>query len=309
MNLSADSKTSPPGDSKNSKTSWTSWPKSWWVGSLVIGVAVLWSYFDTLKWLASRWMNEPDYSHGFLVPVFAGYLLWYRRGMMAGTTGKGNWWGLLLIGVAAGMRWVASYYFYSQFDAPSLLFCLAGVAVMLGGWQALRWSWPAIGYLIFMIPLPAVVASALSGPLQNIATVASTWLLQTLGVPAVARGNVISLTNAQIGVVEACSGLRMLMLFSAITVGASFLIQRPLWEKVFVAISALGIALITNIFRITVTAFLHEYVGKELAEKVFHDLAGLLMMPTATLLLMLELYVLSKLLIQPERPEPVMLRR
>lgn len=293
-----------------SRTSWpTSWPTSLWVGSLAVGAAVLWSYAEPFKSLAHRWMNEPDYSHGFLVPVFAGYLLWHRRAMMDGARGVGSWWGLLLIGVAAGMRWVASYYFYPLLDAPSLLFCLAGVVVILGGWQALRWSWPAIAYLMFMIPLPGVIASALSSPLQKVATVSSTWLLQTFGLPAVARGHVISLTNAQIGVVEACSGLRMLMLFTAITVGASFLIERPLWEKIFVAISALAIALITNIFRITVTAFLHEYVGKELAEKVFHDLAGWLMMPAATLLLMLELHVLSKLLIPPEQSKPVMMLR
>ncbi|MFN5960306.1 MAG: archaeosortase/exosortase family protein, partial [Verrucomicrobiota bacterium] len=40
----------------------------------------------------------------------------------------------------------------------------------------------------------------------------------------ISQGNVIRLTHGEIGVVEACSGLRMLMLFLAITVGASFLV-------------------------------------------------------------------------------------
>mgnify|MGYP003351165497 CR=1 FL=1 len=98
-----------------------------------------------------------------------------------------------------------------------------------------------------------------------------------------------------------------LMLFLAITVGASFLIKRPLWEKLFVAASALVIAVLTNILRITVTAFLHEYVGAALADKVFHDLAGWLMMPVATGLLFLELYLLSKLLIEPSASRPSVL--
>jgi exosortase/archaeosortase family protein len=116
------------------------------------------------------------------------------------------------------------------------------------------------------------------------------------------------MTNAKIGVVEACSGLRMLMLFLAITVGASFLIKRPFWEKAFVALSALVIGVITNILRITVTAVLYEYVSAEWAERVFHDLAGWLMMPAATVLLYLELFVLSKLLVVPvEKTGPVML--
>ncbi len=207
------------------------------------------------------------------------------------------------------MRWFSTYFFYPLLDAPSLLPCLAGVTLLAGGWAALRWAWPGIAYLAFMMPLPGAVAGILSQPLQRMATVSSTWLLQLLGVPAISRGNVIWLSAGKIGVVEACSGLRMLMLFLAITVGASFLIKRPLWEKVLVALSALFIGVTSNVLRITVTAILYEYVGQELAEKVFHDLAGWLMMPAATLLLCLELYVLSKLLMAPVKSGPVVVGR
>jgi exosortase len=259
--------------------------------------------------MALRWANEPDYSHGFLVPIFAGYLLWSRRQMLELPLTRGSWWGVAFLLLAAGMRWYSNYFFYPLADGPSLIPCLAGVVLLAGGWATLRWAWPAIIYLGFMMPLPAVIAGQLSHPLQRIATICSTWLLQLLGVPAISRGNVIWLTSGKIGVVEACSGLRMLVLFLAITVGASFLIKRPLWEKVFVALSALGIGIITNILRITVTAILYEYVGKELAEKVFHDLAGWLMMPAATLLLWLELYVLSKVLVVPDNSRPLLMGR
>ncbi|MGQ0633576.1 MAG: exosortase/archaeosortase family protein [Planctomycetaceae bacterium] len=278
-------------------------------GVLALAAVLLWSYWDTLAVLVRRWSTEADYSHGFLVPVFSVVLLWHRRAMLAGGWPQsGSWWGLAFLALAGLMRWAAAYLFYPLLDAPSLLPCLAGVVLLLGGWKALHWSWPAIAYLIFMIPLPASIAETLSSPLQRIATESSTWILQTLGVPAIARGNVIWLATGKIGVVEACSGLRMLMLFAAITVGASFLIERPLWEKIFVALSALVIGLITNIIRITVTAILHEYVGQDLAQRVFHDLAGWLMMPVATLLLFIELQLLSKLLIVPVRSDPVLVR-
>jgi exosortase len=164
-------------------------------------------------------------------------------------------------------------------------------------------------FLAFMVPLPTALAGLLRQPLHHVATVCSTGLLQTIGLTAVSRGNVISLPQGQIGVVEACSGLRMLMLFLAITVGASFLIKRPLWEKLFVSMSALVIAVLTNVLRITVTAMLYEFAGPELAEKVFHDLAGWLMMPVAMLLLMLELYILSKLLVSPAESRPILMPR
>src|SRR5260370_78570 len=239
-----------------------------WASVAILG-ALVWSYAGPLTAMANRWANEADYSHGFLVPVFAVYLLWIRREMLAALTGSGSWLGLAFLLAAGGMRWYSNYFFYPLIDGPSLLPCLAGIALLIGGWPALRWAWPAIVYLAFMMPLPGIVASLLGHPLQRIATISSTWLLQLFGVPAISRGNVIWLTTGQIGVVEACSGLRMLMLFLAMTVGASFLIKRPLWEKSFVALSALGIRVVTNILRITVTAFLYYYVGKEFAEQVF----------------------------------------
>jgi exosortase len=276
---------------------------------LPIGAALVWAYASAILGLATRWANDPDYSHGFLVPVFALYLLWVRRDLLILRTSGGHWWGLAFIVFAEAMRWSSMYFFYPLLDAPSLLPCLAGVTLLTGGWAALRWAWPAIAYLAFMMPLPAFIAGMLGHPLQRIATISSTYLLQLLGVPAISRGNVIWLTTGKIGVVEACNGLRMLVLFLAITAGASLLIKRPLGVKIFVALSAVCIGVITNIIRITVTALLYEYVGRELAEKVFHDLAGLLMMPVATLLLWFELYMLSKILVPPVKTGPVLLGR
>jgi exosortase len=274
-----------------------------------VAVVIVLSFFGPLSGLARRWINEPDYSHGFLVPVFSGILLWLRRGMIEPFPTQGSWWGLLLIALAGLMRWSAYYFFFPLLEAPSVIPCLAGVVLLAGGFRALNWAWPAIVYLVFMVPLPGSIAGLLSHPLQQVATISSTWLLQTIGLVAISRGNVICLTHGEIGVVEACSGLRMLMLFLAITVGASFVIERPLWEKVFVSLSALLIAVVTNILRITVTAILYEYAGAELADKVFHDLAGWLMMPAAMMLLMLELYILSKLLVSPAQSGPVLLHR
>lgn len=274
-----------------------------------LAAVLIWSYWDALAHLGHRWTHESDYTHGPFVPLFAGFLLWFRRDMLPGGALVGSWWGLLLLGAAGAMKLGAIYYFYTLMDAASLLPCLAGVALLVGGWKCLRWSWPAIAFLVFMIPLPGAVSGMLSHPLQRSATLASTYALQTMGVPAISRGNVIWLTEAKIGVVEACNGLPMMMMFFAITLGAALLIQRPLWEKTLITLSAIGIGLVANVIRITVTAFLHEYVGSELADRVFHDLAGWLMMPLATVILGLEMYVLSKLLIAPERHQVVIASR
>ena len=272
----------------------------------LLGVLV-WSYSSPLAMLVHRWWNEPDYLHGFLVPVFAGVLLWVRRDMIKTQTLQGSWWGLAFLGLCAAMRWTSACFFLRLIDPLSLVPCLAGLVLLIGGWRALRWAWPSLVFLVFAVPLPGFFADVLSHPLQRTGTIASTYVIQTLGIPAVAQGNVIVLTEAKVGVVEACNGLRMMMLFFAVCVGAAFLMRRNPVDKIIVVLSAVPIALIANVGRITVTSLLHETVSHDLADALFHDLAGWFMMPLAIVLLWMEIALLSKLLIEPAPKSPLAL--
>jgi len=158
-------------------------------------------------------------------------------------------------------------------------------------------------FLFFMIPLPGFVGGMLSGVLQTIATISSTYLLQTIGIPAVSEGNVIWLTHKPLGVAQACSGLRMLTSFFALSAGMSLVIDRPVWEKCLIALSAPVIAIAANVLRISATAVAYEFGNEKMAELIFHDLAGWLMMPVGLLLLWAELYIISKIFVEIEEPE------
>jgi exosortase len=261
-----------------------------------VAVAVVACYFGVLSHLAYRWSHEEDYSHGFLVPLFSGWLLWKRREMLAlAGPSAGRWFGFALIAASTVLRWAALNFGFALLEPVALIVCLAGVMGMIGGWKMLHWSWPALLFLFFMIPLPGFLASRMSGPLQRIATISSTYVLQTLGVHAVASGNVIWLSQGQIGVVEACSGLRMLVMFAAVTVAAAFLLGGSRWERAVIILSSPVIAIASNVFRITATGLSQELISPEFAHKIFHDFAGWIMMPLAIGLLALERYLLAKL--------------
>jgi exosortase len=275
-------------------------PAAWRVSHLAVllplaSACVLWAYWTTLGDAAERWSVDPQYSHGYLVPAFAALLLWLRRGQLARGTARSSRWGWPLLAGALGLRLGGTYFHFEWLDAVSLLPCLAGLCLLLGGTRALRWSWPAIAFLFFMIPLPYRVAVAMAGPLQQVATLASTFMLQTLGMPAVAEGNVILLNEASLGIVEACSGLRMLVVFFALSTAVALVARRMFWERFFVVFSAIPIALFTNVMRITATGVAYETIGGEAGRFIFHDLAGWLMMPLALALLGLELKLLSRL--------------
>jgi exosortase len=263
-------------------------------GLCITAAATAWAYWPTLAALAAVWARDPQYSHGYLVPLFAAVLLWRRRARAAGLSLSPDAWGVAILLGSALLRLTAAYFYYPWLDMLSLLPCLAGLVVLCGGWPALRWAWPAVAFLLFMLPLPFRLGIVLAPTLQRLATVASTYTLQTLGFPAICEGNIIILGESRIGVVEACGGLSMLIVFFALSTAVAMLVRRDALEKGVIVASAIPIALIANVARITLTALLHNQLGGQAAE-LFHDLAGWFMMPLALGLLWVELKLLARL--------------
>ncbi len=319
----------------------------------------LWVFWSAFVEIADKWARRPEYSHGWMVVLFALYLLAVRRethlknspssetagrlllavggaawlgpwlfelsgtlmsvvqwaGLALSTAGfsvmvsswvgeeevQPSWWGLPILLAAIGVRLAAAEYFLEWFDFLSMIPFLIGLVLLIGGWRVLRWSWVPILFLFFMIPLPFTFEVALRGPLRSIGTVASTYVMQTMGLPAFSEQNVVNVGDVRIDVVEACSGLRMMMVFFALSVGLAIVLERPLWQRLLIAASAIPIALITNITRIVVTGLLYVWGYDELARDVFHDLAGWLMPPMGLALLGLELWYLDRLFIVDEK--------
>ncbi|MFL5242842.1 MAG: exosortase/archaeosortase family protein [Gemmataceae bacterium] len=268
-------------------------------------LATVWAFWTTLVEMAGRWNHDPQYSHGYLVPAFAGVLLWLRRKHCAGVWPSPTWWGLPILALGVALRLVGSFFYYVWVDQISLLVCLAGALVMVGGRPTVRWAWPSVLFLAFMVPLPFRVDTALAGPLQRLATVVSTFCLQTLGLPALAEGNTILLNDHEIGIVEACSGLRMLIVFFALSAGVALVVQRRFWEKAVIVASAIPIALACNVARITATGFLLEHVSSQSANLFFHDLAGWFMMPLGLTMLAVELMILTRLFLETTNAGPL----
>jgi exosortase len=284
------------------------------VALVCLAVIFLWFYRGSASVLMRVW-SQPDYQHGPLVPLFSLFLLWIRRDMLVPFKGRWSWWGLAFLALWAWMRLVAVYFNLESLPEMSMLPFLAGLALFVGGWQVLHWAWPALLFLVFMLPLPGDVQGWLSQQLQGIATRMSVFIIQTLGIPSVAIGNVIRLTDRPLEVARACSGLRMMTMFFALCIGASFVIKKPLWEKLLIVASAAPIAILSNVARIVVTAACCEIarhwpalINPERAMEVIHDWAGYLIeMPCGMLLLWLELTLLSKLLIPPLEERPLMM--
>lgn len=262
-------------------------------------VLLVYSYGNTLMGTARKW-ESPQYSHGYLIPIFAVVLLWLRYQPFQPVTASARWAGVGLLGLGLLARLATTAFALVIPEMLTFLPSLFGIFLLVGGWHLLRWAWPALAFLVFMFPLPDVLERGLLDPLQSLATRASTFCLQTLGLPAFSEGNRIIINKLQMGVVDACSGLRMLTIFTAISVALTMLLERPLWERVVIVASSIPIALAVNVIRITVTGILYVTTSEQIAEAVFHDLAGWVMMPMALGLLYVELQILSHLVIEDD---------
>ncbi len=281
----------------------TFWPLI--ISFAALAVGLVWVFWPILGAMAERWSNDPRYAHGYMVPMFSLALLWMRRSQISAEPLQPSSLGLAFIALGAAILLEGGYFRQETIEGLALLAYLAGVAMILGGWPVLRWSWPSIIFLFFMIPLPWRIETLLGPPLQWLATRVSTFTLQTLGFMAFAEGNVIQLNDARIGVVEACSGLSMVITFIALSVGIALVVNRPVLDRIVLVLSAIPVALLANIARITLTGVLHATINEQVADKFYHDLAGWVMIPFALVLYWCEIWIFSHILVEVEAT-PVM---
>jgi exosortase len=267
----------------------------------VLAAGILWALWPVLAAMADRWTDDPRYAHGYLVPVFSVALLRLRWTLEVAARSRPSTWGLLFIALGAAVQLLGGYFRLNSVEGFAFLPYLAGTTLMLGGWPIMKWAWPAIAFLIFMIPLPWRLEKALGPPLQYLATLASTFTLQTLGLMAFSEGNVIQLNENKIGVVEACSGLSMLITFIALSTGMAMVVKRPLLDKIVLVMSAIPVALVANISRITLTGVLYETVGGDVADHFYHDIAGWVMIPFALVLYWGVIWIFSHILLEVEQ--------
>jgi exosortase len=261
-----------------------------------------WSYWPTMKDLCRDWQKNNDYSAGQLVPLVAVFLVWRERKSLKQCLLAPCWWGgISLLLLAEGARTVGFLSMRLSVERYALVLTVAGLVLMVAGWQVFRRVLWILLLLLLMVPLPRVVHNMVSEPLQRLATTGAVFLLEAFGVSVGQQGNVVMLNgNVPIAVAEACSGLRMLTAFIIVAAFIAYMVKRPRWQKAILLASSIPVAVVCNMVRIFATAMLMLYVSVETAQKFFHDFAGFVMMPVAVLLLFGEIWLMDRVVV----PEP-----
>jgi exosortase len=243
-------------------------------------------YFHVLKALALNWWTDPDYNHGFFVVLFSGFILWSQRESWTASAIKPNNWGfLLMLGAFVLLLFgtLAAELFTSRF---SLLVLLVGVVVFLAGWETLRVVSFPLAFLIFMVPLPALIYNQITFPLQLLASRLATSGLEFAHIPVLRDGNILVMSNYSLEVVEACSGIRSLMTLGSLAIAYGYLAEPRLWVRCTLAVLVVPIAIVTNAIRIVGAGFMARQFGPAAAEGFLHEFSGWVIFLSALLLIL-----------------------
>ena len=240
---------------------------------LVVTVALL--YFPVLSGLLQQWLHDPDYSHGFLVPFLALWILWQQRRRLEEMPPAPSWWGFPITLVAMVLLVVGSLGAENYISRASLLILVAGLIINFGGWPYFRVCFFAWLVLFLMIPLPAIIANRIVLPLQFLSSGLATAFMDLCGIPVYREGNIIFLPSITLEVAEACSGIRSLMAMITIAVAYGYLLESRPWKRVILVISGVPIAVVANSLRVMASGVLGQYWGRDKAEGFYHLFSGL----------------------------------
>ena len=257
-----------PTAARDARPSLRSWPAV----SLVSLTAVV--FYPVIAGLVQNWWHDPNFSHGFVIPIFSAWVLWRRRALLRASGTRPCHWGLIIVLGALLVTLAGSLGAEQSLPAIGLVLLLGGYVVTFWGWRALRQILFPWSLLFLMVPIPAIILNHITLPLQFASSQLATSLLSALGIPALRQGNVITVSVMHLEVAEACSGIRSLVSLTTLVVMYGYLVEPSWLRRVVLVLCAIPIAVAANALRVFGTGVCVEYWDPAKASGFFHEFSG-----------------------------------
>lgn len=245
-----------------------------WLPYILIALLLVGIYFRIFGKLIYDWYDLPDYSHGFLVPLFSLFLIWENRLAIRNTPLAPSWKGMPLILTGICILILGVYGADLFLSRISFIILLAGLIWTLQGEKMLKVLRFPLLVLLLAIPFPQIVFNQITFPLQLLASKLASAILPIFGVPVLHEGNVIQLPAMKLEVAEACSGIRSLMSLFTLAIFYGYFIEKSTKRRVLLALFSIPIAVIANAARVTGTGLCVQYWDPEKAMGFFHEFSG-----------------------------------
>ena len=216
--------------------------------------ALLVCYAPFLHGMADQWSTDEDMSHGFLVPLVVGWVVWQERQRLRAAAGPPSYWGIAILAAAAGLNVAAAIGAGLFAGSLAFLVSLAGLVVALGGGRLLRaLAFPFL-LMLFMLPKLAIVYNQTTLPLQLLASRLAAFGLTAAGVGVLREGNILQVHGHQIAVAEACSGIRYLLPLGFLSLVYGHVVSAKRWTRLALFVAVVPLAILVNALRVAMAA-------------------------------------------------------
>ena len=252
-------------------------------------------YFESLQLMVQWWSNREEYSHGFLIPVITGYLIWQRSDRLREIEMRGSWLGWLVCLGGLALFFIGELSTIYTVIQYGFVFFVIGLAWAFVGNAAFRIIAVPLLLLFFMVPFPNFIYNNLSSQLQLLSSEIGVAVIRMFGISVYLEGNVIDLGAYKLQVVEACNGLRYLFPLMTLGVIVAYFYHAAIWKRLLIFVSTIPITILMNSFRIGVIGVMVEHWGTSMAEGFLHDFEGWAIFMACFGILFLEMWVLMRL--------------
>lgn len=280
--------------SQDSNFIWKS-PLWFWVIFSLLGLALGVASYDGLKAMVKYWEIREEYSHGYIIPFIAIFLVWQKKNIIENLAFKGAWLGCVLVCIGLVTIFLGNLSTIPTITQYGFLAVVIGMVLSYMGWKSIKPILIPLLFLAFMIPLPAFFLNNLSSELQLISSEIGVAVIRLFDISVYLEGNVIDLGSYKLQVVEACSGLNYLFPLMSLAFMAAYFYQAAIWKRAVIFLSSIPVTIFMNSFRIGVIGVLVEHWGPSQAEGFLHDFEGWVIFMACTAILIAEMWVLTKL--------------
>lgn len=233
-----------------------------WLFAILTAAALALALPPLVDLLRTRWLSE-YYSHILLIPLVSAYVIFRRRREMFRGTASVHPWGIAAVAAGVGLYMVGRF-LSGELDVRASLTTLGallfwcGAYIVLYGKNGSRRAVFPLAFLLFVVPIPALVIEKIIAVLVVGSAYMTRLLLVAFGVPFVQEGPVFRLPGFAIEVAQECSGIRSSLALLITTVLAGHIFLRKFGNKALLALAVLPVAVFKNAIRI-VTLYLLSY--------------------------------------------------